>query len=510
MSSTPLTAPPGDGGTEQFKRDMGFLSTLSVGFTYLSPMAAICALMPFALVHGGPAAIWWIAIAAVGQMLVALVFGDVVSQYPLAGGLYPWCRRLWGRRYAWMAAWVYLAALVVTITSVAEFGVIFVTSLFGIEVTPASTLAVAVGLIVVTFALNLFGTKTLARVVKIGFFSELVGVIVFGLYLLLFERHNSITVFVHSLGAGGDAPYLQTFLLAGLTGLFLFYGFEACGDIAEEVNNPGRKIPLAMIFTIIVGGASATLGFVGFILAAPNLQAIVDGEVADPVSAILDETMGSWGTTIFLVIAVTVFISCILSLQAALSRLVFAFARDDMLPGSAWLKKMDHRTAVPRNALIVTCVLPAVLCLWVFFEADSLPRITAFAVIAIYLAFQMVVLASLRQRMKGWKPAGTWRLGSAGIVINVLALVYGVLAMILLAWPGDASLGFLDRWIVLIGLAVVVGTGLAFMLIAKPYNGSDAPEGDAIEYANQLRSIGAGQRAGSQESGARPLSTDTL
>jgi amino acid transporter len=45
--------------------------------------------------------------------------------------------------------------------------------------------------------------------------------------------------------AGGDSAYLITFLGASLSGLFLFYGFEACGGVAEEVNDPARRIPKA-------------------------------------------------------------------------------------------------------------------------------------------------------------------------------------------------------------------------------------------------------------------------
>ena len=46
-----------------------------------------------------------------------------------------------------------------------------------------------------------------------------------------------------------------------LIGLYLFYGFEACGDVAEEVPDPGRLIPKAMRRTIYIGGAAAIINF---------------------------------------------------------------------------------------------------------------------------------------------------------------------------------------------------------------------------------------------------------
>lgn len=105
-----------------------------------------------------------------------------------------------------------------------------------------------------------------------------------------------------------------------------------------------------------------------------------------------------------------------------------------------------------------------------------------------YFAFQMVVVASIRARAKGWKPGGQWTLGKWGWPVSIGALTYGVLSMIVLARPnGDPSLHFFDRWIALTGFVVVVAVGLIYMVVAKPYRHSTAPEGDAIEIANLLR-----------------------
>ena len=332
----------------------------------------------------------------------------------------------------------------------------------------------------------------LARVAKIGLAAELIGVVALGLYLLAFKRANSFSVFFDSMGAGGDQVYIITFLGAALSGLFLFYGFEACGDVAEEVDDPTRRIPRAMMLTIIIGGVSGLMSYIGYVLAAPDLQAIVNGEDPDPIPAILESSLGTAGSKIFLCVAVMAFISCVLSLQAAGSRLIYASARDRMLPMSGWLSRMSERHSVPTNALLVACIVPILICLYVYAAPDQLPRITAFAVLGIYIAFQAVVLAALRQRLKGWRPAGNWNLGRYGFAVNVLALCYGIFAMVLLLKPGDTG-SFLDRWVVAIGLAIVLVTGLLYLMIARPDRHSDdVGEGDAIEVAAKLRSLRAG------------------
>lgn len=471
-----------------FERSIGLISNFSLGFTYLSPLTAVYSLFALAITLAGPASIWWILIVAFGQLLVALVFGETASQYPITGGLYPWARRLWGKKYAWMAAWIYLWALVVTITSIAEYSAGFVASLLNYTNSASHALITTVVLLILVMVMNMSGTKNLARVARIGFWCEIVSVIALGIYLLIFHRAQPFSIVFDSMGIlGSDGTYTSAFLSASLLGLFMFFGFEACGNMAEEVKNPSKQIPVAMILSIVFGAISAVVSILGYLLASPNLKDIVSGKIADPIPAILTDALGPTGASIFIVIAIIAMLSCILSLQAALSRLVFSFSRDNMLPKSGWLSQLSKK-GVPDNAMIVSCLLPLIICVWVYFSPDNLAKITAFAVAGIYVSFQMVVLAALRQRLKGWKPAGEWSIGSAGMAVNIMALLYGIMAIYLLIQPSVGQT-FLDRWVVLVGLAIVIGSGMIYMFIAKPYGQSDAPENDAIEFANKRRQL---------------------
>src|SRR5690606_10612229 len=141
-------------------------------------------------------------------------------------------------------------------------------------------------------------------------------------------------IFFDGFGTAGDGTYLGAFLAASLIGLYQYYGFEACGDVAEEVPDPGRRIPRAMRWTILVGGAVATLVFVGYSVAIPDMDAVIAGEVADPISAVLVDTLGNGGSKVFLVIVLVSFLSCVLSLQAAASRALYSYGRDEMIVGS--------------------------------------------------------------------------------------------------------------------------------------------------------------------------------
>jgi amino acid transporter len=468
------------GYTSEFRRDMSLWANFSLGFTYLSPVVGIYTLFASSLALGGPPMIWSLVIVGAGQFLVALVFGEVVSQYPLTGGIYPWARRLWGRRWAWMTGWVYLVALLVTIASVAYGAGPYLSALLGIEVSSGNTILCALIILGVALAINLAGTRALALAAIIGFTAELVGALAVGGWLLLTQRHHGLGVLFDSFGAGSESGYFVAFLAAGLIGIFQYYGFEACGDVAEEVPDPTRRIPKAMRMTIYVGGAAATFVCLALLLAVPDFAAVVSGADADPVTNVLTTAFGATGLKVVLGVVLLSFLSCALSLQAAASRLLYSYARDDMIAGSRAFRRFSPARRIPPNALLVAALVPALVVLGSIVSEDALIKIISFAVLGIYLGFQMVVLAALRARLRGWRPSGPFTLGRAGLAVNVAALLYGVLAIVNMAWPRTPDAPWYDDYLVALSGLVVVAAGLIYLLVAKPYDKGDAPSGDAI------------------------------
>lgn len=482
------------GYEQKFERSMSLWSNLALGFLYLSPLVSVVAMLAQGLATAGPPSMFWIVIVGAGQLLVALVFGEIVAQYPIAGGLYQWARRLWNGQYAWILSWIYLSCVIVAIATTAMFGSSFVANLFVgtqeqpvVPISAGMTAAIAAGMLLLGMLLNLTGTKTLSRIAGAGLAAELIGVIAVGLYLLIFERVNDVSVFFDAMGTG-DGHYSTAFIGAALVGILMVYGFEACGEVAEEVPNPGKQIPRAMMLTVIVGCSSALLSFAGYVLAAPNLTEIVAGNVVDPIPEILNNTIGFWGTKVFLFIALTSFLACVMGQQASASRLIYSFARDNMFPGAAIFAKLTKVRHVPLWANIGVNTLSLSLLLFVYLVPGSLFRVAGMQMLAGYIAFQMVVFAALRARMMGWKPAGAFSLGAWGWVINIGALGYGIFACVMLSMPSsDMSLSTLDRWIALVGVSTVTAVGLLYMWITKPHLRSDAPEGDAVQIANAMR-----------------------
>ena len=467
------------GYTSKFDRSMSELENFSLGFTYLSPVVGVYSLFAFALAAGGPPMFWWYLLVGIGQMFVCLVFGEVVSQFPISGGLYPWARRLVGRRWAWMAGWVYGWALLVSIAAVATGGAPFLAQLLGFALTPANTTSVALGMIAVATVCNVSGTRLLARVAMFGFICELIGALAVGGYLLLFARHQPFGALFNSFGIRAGGSYLPAFLAAALAAMFCYYGFEACGDVAEETPDASRMIPKAMRMTIYVGGAAAMLVCLALILAVPDMPAMISGKDADPVATILRAAMGELGFRAVLAGVLVSFMSCALSIQAAASRLLFAYARDEMIVGSKLFSRMSPRTHVPVWALFIAGVIPALIALCGLWLQNAVSTIISFASAGIYMAFQMLILAALFARAAGWKPSGPFTLGRWGWPINIIALVYGISAIIDMIWPRSPHDPWYSNYGMIVTAVAVIVLGAIYMLAAKPYDRGDAPAGDA-------------------------------
>ena len=106
--------------------------------------------------------------------------------------------------------------------------------------------------VLIAGAFNLMGTRMLSRITELGVWAGLAGLAAC-LYLLIFARQQSFDVLTQSFGAGDANPTAALFA-ASLIGIWIFFGHEACGDLAEEVQDASHKVPRAMMLTMAAGG----------------------------------------------------------------------------------------------------------------------------------------------------------------------------------------------------------------------------------------------------------------
>jgi amino acid transporter len=444
-------------------RDFSLRTAFSLAFAFISPIVAFYSIFALGLSTSGPG--FWLGfpIATAGQVLVALVFSMLVSRYPMEGSVYQWSKQLIGPRYGWFAGWIYIWTLVFTMAAVALGGAHFLAQLLGMD--PSGSVVptmLALGLLGFCTWGNTHGRHVLNTMVGLCVVAELIGSVGVGTWLLLTGRVHSPSIVFSSpdffAGAPGWASIFDSKAGAAIAICgWAFVGFESAGAIAEEVKDPSRNAPRAMIYSLVFVAAVVSFSGLAFLLAVPNLSDAVSGKTLDPV---VDTLIFHFGPTIYrflLTLFVIGFMACILGVQTSASRIVWAFARDGELPASGFLVRVSGADRLPANAVITVGAMAAV----VFGLASTklYAILVAFTVSGFYLAFGFPVLASLVIFMRGrWQPT-PFTLGRFTGPTTICASIWIAFESINIAWPRVPSAPWYVNWAVVLMIAFLGGLG---------------------------------------------------
>jgi amino acid transporter len=485
----------------QLNRVLGLFANFSVAFTYLSPMVGIYSLFVLGVGTGGPAYVWLTWLPVAGMLLVALVFGELASHYPVAGALYQYSKYNVGRRYGWFVGWFYGIALLVTVASVDTGVVGYVCALlqnwFNWKLNPASHLVILViTLILLLFqsALNITGAKVMGRVAQFGVYVEILGTVGIAIILAIHGFHHGLGFLASTqgvqhavgnpLGLNFNGSYLGAMVIAVLAPVYIFYGFESAGDISEETRDAGRQVPRAMRHALIWGGVASFILTAALLLAMPASNPVSSTVNGGGVAYILGQ-LPSWLQDIALLLIIFAFFSCGTSVQGAGSRLVFSYARDGALPGSRWISMVNARFRTPVNALLGGAVVTALFVLLEFASpthdikigfitypknTNVLVSLVSFGVSGIYLSFLLAVIGAIVARVRGWVPTGKFRLGRWAWPVTIAAALYLLLMLVNVVTPTGLTSPrayFNLDWITLLVMFVVAVVGVVFFLIAR-------------------------------------------
>ena len=137
--------------------------------------------------------------------------------------------------------------------------------------------------------------------------------------------------------------------------LFVIYGFDTAGTLAEETRDPRREAPKAILGSIIGAFIIGGIFLYAMLLAIPNLSDAVKGAFG-PADIIDANFCNAFSTVFLLVVAAAIFVCC-LSIQTSTIRLGFGMARDGALPGSSLLSKVHPGLHTP----VFMCITIGVL-----------------------------------------------------------------------------------------------------------------------------------------------------
>jgi len=250
----------GFGYKQELDRSLGSFSSFAAGFSYISILTGVFELFGFGYGNAGPA-VWWSWLVVLGgQMCVALCFAELAGQFPLAGSVYQWSKRIGTDFVSWMTGWILIIGSIVTVAAVAVAWQVvfpqisvhlqFIGATHAAKVASAGTYstpdgaknALILGAILVIFAtaVNMLGVKVMAAINNVGVTAELIGCSIL-VILLIFHFHHGPGVVGKTIGtgAGHSWGYFGAFLIGGIMSAYVMYGFDTAGTLAEETHETG-------------------------------------------------------------------------------------------------------------------------------------------------------------------------------------------------------------------------------------------------------------------------------
>jgi APA family basic amino acid/polyamine antiporter len=355
------------------RRDLGLLDAVGIGFGAIVG-AGIFVVTGLAAGVAGPALLIGLVVAGAAATCNALSSAELAAEYPRAGGTYEYGYQVLSPWAGFVAGWMFLASKIAAAGTVALGLAAYVESVLP----GAPTRPLAVGTTILFTALNYFGVKR----------SSTVNLIIVALSL------GSLLLFV-VVGAGAFEPAnLTPFAPAGWRGtleasallFFAYTGYARIATLGEEVRDPRRTIPRAIVITI--AGALALYGVVALVavgvVGAPRLA-----ESPAPLRAAASALPGGWIAPVVSLGALAAMLGVILSQLLGLSRMAFAMARRGDLPAS--LAHVDPRHGVPRRAVLAIGAVTAAVA-----ASGSLIAVASAASFTILVYYAVANLAALR------------------------------------------------------------------------------------------------------------------
>jgi urea carboxylase system permease len=438
------------GYKQQLRRELGPFASFASGFSFVSILTTVFELFAFGFGLGGPAFFWTWPIVFIGQFCVALVFAELSVRYPVAGAIYQWSRRVSTDPLGWFAGWFMLIGYIVSVSAIA---IAMQTSLPGVwagfqlvggnssPTSPTGALnAIVLGTIVILICgfISAFGIKRLATITIIGVSTEIFGIALLLVILFTHSARGPGVVFSTG-GVQGSGNYVWAFLASMMMATYVMYGFDSAAELSEETRDPRRTAPKAITRCMLVSAVGGGLVMLGALMAAPSLS---DGNLASGgIAYVLTATAGNVLGRIMLAIVSTSIFSAALAIQASAARVMFSMARDGRLPFSKALAKVSPRTSTPLLPSFVVCATAIGVLLLSLGSSSVFGDIASVAVVIVYLAYLLVTVPLLYQRLRGHETfsqifhPGYFNLGIWALPVNIVAVVFGLALMIDVAWP---------------------------------------------------------------------------
>jgi amino acid transporter len=489
----------GLGYAQELFRTMGGFSNFAISFSIISILTGAVILYDYGLAWAGTAAVMigW-PLITVFVLAIAASMAELASAYPTAGGLYYWASKMKNKDWGWWTAWLnligqfaivaginYAAAGFINATIVDKiFGGTFNTVVIGFINGQLVTMGV---ILAIQLALNIAGINLVALLnqVSVWWHIVIVAVVVVLIFLAGKPDQSGLTLFqiqpldqggswdnnlgfVHLLyGPATSYPLILAFFFSLLLANWTYTGYDASAHVAEETVGARMASAWGVFLSVAVSAVVGYIFLVALTTHLPNLGALFPADLStgDPATysqyyfgggvAVIDILVYNLGTFVGGVLSAGIAIAmwfCGLASLAAAGRMLFAFSRDDGIPGSGWLKRVSTRYRTPGNALAGVAVVAWLFTVAAFIvgTGTAIVIITAISTIFLYAAYGVVIF--LGATTEEWRTHRVWSLGRWSKLVAYVAVFWVLVLMVLFSFPTSGNIS----WPFMVGTVVLL------------------------------------------------------
>ncbi|KAL8821612.1 MAG: hypothetical protein Q9223_000355 [Gallowayella weberi] len=259
---------------------------------------------------------------------------------------------------------------------------------------------------------------------------------------------------------------------------------------AEEIEDASTVIPRSMLASV---GLNGSLGFaivVATLFCLGDVQAALESPTGFPfIQVFINATRSNAGATAMTSVIIVALTFAAVGSLATASRMMWAFAREQGLPGSSVLARVESRTLLPLYAIGLSTIISLALALINIGSTKAFNALTSLVIASFYSSFSLAAAVLLYRKLSRKTPElvyGPFNMGRAGIPVIVLSIIYSVIGIFFSFWPPTAVVDAVTmNWVV-----VVFGGALLFSLLfwvvhgRKVYTGprwETSPDGSVME-----------------------------
>jgi APA family basic amino acid/polyamine antiporter len=387
-----IGAPVAHGAADHLHRTIGTfqLTMFGVGATVGT---GIFFVLTAAVPEAGPAVVISFIIAGVAAGLSAICYAEMASAVPVSGSTYSYAYTTLGEFVAMGVAACLLLEYGVSISAVAVgwSGYLnnLLDNLFGVTIPhqlsaapwdaepgmvnlPAIVLIVMCALLLIRGASESALVNTVMVVIKLG---------VLGMFILI-----AFTAFNTDHFAGFWDSGVAGITAAASTIFFSYIGLDAVSTAGDEVKDPQKTMPRAIIAALIIVTTVYVLVAVSALGSQPTADFSSEEQATAGLSIILENITGStWASIVLAAGAVISIFSVTLVVMYGQTRILFAMGRDGLLP--SLFAKVNPRTMTPVNNTIIVAVVVALLAGFIpldyLLDMVSIGTLVAFIVVSV-------------------------------------------------------------------------------------------------------------------------------